>query len=191
MVAENGHVEVEHPWVCGPRGAQLRDEEAAGDEEPHRVASPEDADIFVYLPLPYDAPFVDTFVNLMVYQLTEERETSPADYARMIDEAYASALEDDHPFELRLGQKETAIRAMRKHLAAWESVEIPLQCRLAFLLCLQRYRKEPFVPPRTGFLGRLVARVKRARLPEDGPDHVIFKIANAPPDIVRNIAEYV
>ena len=138
-----------------------------------------------------DAPFVETFVNLMVYQLTEERETSPADYARMIDEVYASALEDDHPFELRLGQKETAIRAMRKHLAAWESVEIPLQCRLAFLLCLQRCRKESLVPPRTGFLGRLVARVKRARLPEDEPGQVLFKIANAPPDIIRNIAEYV
>ena len=26
---------------------------------PHRVASPQDADIFVYLPLPYDAPFVE------------------------------------------------------------------------------------------------------------------------------------
>ena len=133
----------------------------------------------------------------MVYQVTEERETSPEDYARMIDEQYMSTYDEDlvlvgpEIFENSLVLKEKAIETMRKHVAAWEAVEIPLQCRLAFLLCLQRCRREPFVPPRTGFLGRLVARVKRARLPEDEPGQVLFKIANAPPDIIRNIAEYV
>ena len=172
------------PEFAGPDG---RVRERASFVGPHFAGSLEFA----------DAPFVETFVNLMVYQLTEERETSPADYARMIDEHYMSTYDEDlvlvgpEIFENSLVLKEKAIETMRKHVAAWEAVEIPLQCRLAFLLCLQRCRREPFVPPRTGFLGRLVARVKRARLPEDELGQVLFKLANAPPDIVRNIAEYV
>ena len=172
------------PEFAGPDG---RVRERASFVGPHVAGSLEFA----------DAPFVETFVNLMVYQVTEERETSPEDYARMIDEQYMSTYDDDlvlvgpEIFENSLVLKEKAIETMRKHVAAWEAVEIPLQCRLAFLLCLQRHRQEPFVPPRTGFLGRLVARVKRARLPEDEPGQVLFKLANAPPDIIRNIAEYV
>ena len=172
------------PEFAGPDG---RVRERASFVGPHFAGSLEFA----------DAPFVETFVNLMVYQVTEERETSPEDYARMIDEQYMSTYDEDlvlvgpEIFGNSLVLKEKAIETMRKHVAAWEAVEIPLQCRLAFLLCLQRCRREPFVPPRTGFLGRLVARVKRARLPEDEPGQVLFKIANAPPDIIRNIAEYV
>ena len=91
-------------------------------------------------------------------------------------------------------EQDSKLEKMRKHVAAWEAVEIPLQCRLAFLLCLQRCRQQPRVRveppgPPTTFFGRLIARarVKRART-ESGD---FSKLANAPPDIIRNIAEYV
>ena len=172
------------PEFAGPDG---RVRERASFVGPHFAGSLEFA----------DAPFVETFVNLMVYQVTEERETSPEDYARMIDEQYMSTYDEDlvlvgpEIFENSLVLKEKAIETMRKHVAAWEAVEIPLQCRLAFLLCLQRCRREPSCRRARDSSAASSPASSGPGSPEDEPGQVLFKIANAPPDIIRNIAEYV
>ena len=117
-------------------------------------------------------------------------------YAQRMDEEYAIARrQGTQVFEIILQKKELAIDLMRKYANAWDAAEIPLRRRKSFLLCLQRCRQQPrvrVVPPRppTTFFSRLIARarVKRARTYESGD---FSKLANAPPDIVRNIAEYI
>ena len=139
--------------------------------------------------------FLYTFVEMLLKQF-KYAGVSPIAYAQRMDEEYAMARREGAAFFVsRLGQKKLAIELLRKYANAWDAAEILLRRRKSFLLCLQRCRQQPRVRvmppgPPTTFFSRLIARarVKRARTYESGD---FSKLANAPPDIVRNIAEYV
>ena len=138
--------------------------------------------------------FLYTFVEMLLAHF-RSFDVTPMAYAQRMDEEYAMARRTGiQVFEIILQKKESAIDLLRKYANAWDAAEILLRRRKSFLLCLQRCRQQPrvrVVPPRppTTFFSRLIARarVKRARTYESGD---FSKLANAPPDIVRNIAEY-
>ena len=138
--------------------------------------------------------FLYTFVEMLLAHF-RSFDVTPMAYAQRMDEEYAMARRTGiQVFEIILQKKESAIDLLRKYANAWDAAEILLRRRKSFLLCLQRCRQQPRVRveppgPPTTFFGRLIARarVKRARTYESGD---FSKLANAPPDIVRNIAEY-
>ena len=137
--------------------------------------------------------FLYTFVEMLLAHF-RSFDVTPMAYAQRMDEEYAMARRKGTD-SIILQKKELAIDLLRKYANAWDAAEILLRRRKSFLLCLQRCRQQPRVRveppgPPTTFFGRLIARarVKRARTYESDD---FSKLANAPPDIVRNMAEYI